>query len=488
MNSQQSTVNNQRKTGADLAAFLSAYPVYSETVGIDELRRRDFARLDEQQHIYLDYTGGGLYADSLIEEHVQLLRRSILGNPHSQNPASLASTELVDQARADVLRYFNADPEEYLVIFTANASGALKLLAESYPFDENGQLLIVADNHNSVHGIREFARRKRASITYVPLDPKSLQVDDMDGYFDECRDAKNKLFAFPAQSNFSGVQHPLDWIERAQGCGFDVLLDAAAFVPTNRLDLGQIHPDYVPISFYKMFGYPTGVGALLARKEAVAKLQRPWFAGGTVKIVSTKADLYIMAGEHEAFEEGTVNYLNLPAISTGLQLVHETGIDTIHERVMALTGYLLARLQQLKHRNGQPLVEIYGPSDNLNRGGTIAFNLKDSTGSYFPFQQVEAEANLANISIRAGCFCNPGAGEYSLTHVAEDVRRCVEQSTIGQLFDLDAFRTCLGDKATGAVRVSLGLVSNFEDVARFLDFLAGFQDGVADDSFAERGC
>ena len=68
--------------------------------------------------------------------------------------------------------------------------------------------------------------------------------------------------------------------------------------------------------------------------------------------------------------------------------------------------------------------------------------------------------------------------------MAEDVRRCVEECTTGNLFDLDAFRICLGDKATGAVRVSLGIVSNFEDVARFLDFLAGFRDRLADDSYA----
>ena len=488
MNNQQSTINSQRKNDLDLQAFMDAYPAYGQTAAVDELRERDFARLDEQGHVYLDYTGGGLYAESLIDKHTRLLKQNILGNPHSQNPASLASTQLVDQARADVLRYFNTDPEEYLVIFTANASAALKLIAESYPFAENGHLLLVADNHNSVHGIREFARRKNACITYAPLDPQSLQVDDIERYLEDCSDAENKLFAFPAQSNFSGVQHDLDWIELAHSYGFDVLLDAAAFVPTNRLDLDQVRPDFAPISFYKMFGYPTGVGALLARKKALAKLQRPWFAGGTVQIVSTKADLYIMAGEHEAFEEGTVNYLNLPAISTGLQLLNETGIDAIHDRVMALTGYLLGQVQQLSHSNGQTLVEIYGPTDANHRGGTIAFNLRDSDGVYFPFQQVEAEANQSNISIRAGCFCNPGAGEYSLTHVADDVRRCVEESTTGDLFDFDVYRDCLGDKATGAVRVSLGLVSNFEDVSRFLNFLAGFRDRVGDGSYAERGC
>jgi len=64
--------------------------------------------------------------------------------------------------------------------------------------------------------------------------------------------------------------------------GWDVLLDAEAFVPTNHLDLTAIQPDFVSVSFYKMFGYPAGVGALLVRRSALAKLKRPWFAGGTI--------------------------------------------------------------------------------------------------------------------------------------------------------------------------------------------------------------
>jgi selenocysteine lyase/cysteine desulfurase len=68
------------------------------------------------------------------------------------------------------------------------------------------------------------------------------------------------LFAYPAQSNFTGVQHSLTWIQEAHDQGSDVLLDAAALVPCHRLDLSLWHPDFVALSFYKMFGYPTGVG------------------------------------------------------------------------------------------------------------------------------------------------------------------------------------------------------------------------------------
>ena len=69
--------------------FLRRYPGYAGTSAIDELRARDYERLDRLGHTYLDYTGGGLYAESQIRRHYELLRDRILGNPHSGNPTSL---------------------------------------------------------------------------------------------------------------------------------------------------------------------------------------------------------------------------------------------------------------------------------------------------------------------------------------------------------------------------------------------------------------
>ncbi|MFN2119527.1 MAG: aminotransferase class V-fold PLP-dependent enzyme, partial [Anaerolineales bacterium] len=115
-------------TDSEFASFLRRYPSYAGTGVIDELRAAEYARLDSGEHIYLDYTGGGLYADVQLRRHQRLLQQNVFGNPHSSNPTSLAATRLIDNARAHVLRFFGADPEEYDVIFTQNASGALKLV------------------------------------------------------------------------------------------------------------------------------------------------------------------------------------------------------------------------------------------------------------------------------------------------------------------------------------------------------------------------
>jgi len=166
-----------------------------------------------------------------------------------------------------VLDFFRASPEEYVAIFTPNATGALRLVGEAYPFRPGDRFLLTFDNHNSVNGIREFARARGAETTYVPSVAPELRVDEdlLPRYLTEVGGDHHNLFAYPAQSNFSGVQHPLAWIEQAHEHGWDVLLDAAAYVPTNRLDLSRWHPDFVALSFYKMFGWPTGVGCLIAR-------------------------------------------------------------------------------------------------------------------------------------------------------------------------------------------------------------------------------
>ena len=461
-----------------LAAFRRAYPSYDATRALDDLRAREYARLDEQNHIYLDYTGGGLYADSQIREHMALLKDGVFGNPHSTNPASEATTRLVDEARGYVLEYFNASPREYVAIFTPNATGAIKLVGESYPFEPGDRYLLTFDNHNSVNGIREFARAKGATVTYVPVVPPELRVDSgkLRAQLAQTRPGGHHLFAYPAQSNFSGVQHSLEWINEAQASGWDVLVDCAAFVPTNRLDLSRWHPDFVPLSFYKVFGYPTGVGCLLARRDALAKLSRPWFAGGTIAIASVQAEDHRMAEGEAAFEEGTVNYLNLPAIEIGLRRIASVDVETIHQRVACLTEWLLENLLSLRHANGAPLIRVYGPAGPEARGGTVTTNFYDPQGELVDHRRIEQLANRANISLRTGCFCNPGAGEvaHGLTKAEmQEAFKNDERMTFEQFL---AVLERADGKSAGAVRVSLGLASNFADVYRFVQFARGLLD------------
>ena len=465
------------------SAFSAAHAQYAQTTALDDLRADDYERLDRLGHVYLDYTGGGLYGRSQVRRHLELLENTVLGNPHSDNPTSLASTQLVAETRDAVLAFFRADPAEYDVVFTANASGALKLVGESYPFCEGGRYLLTYDNHNSVNGIREFARRAGAEVTYLPVGDAELRLDcamvttELGRAHSGC-----DLFAFPAQSNFSGVQHPLEWVEQAQELGWDVLLDCAAFAPTNRLDLSVVKPDFVPLSFYKMFGYPTGIGALIVKRDKLPKLRRPWFAGGTITLASVQGEgWYHLAKGHVGFEDGTVDYLGLPAVRIGLAHLEQAGVERIHTRVSTLMRWLLAEMVALRHSDGSPMVRIFGPADMESRGATVAFYLLAPDGQPYDVNRMERLAGKRLISLRTGCFCNPGDGEIAHHISRDDMAECFATKAVPVTFTEchDIIRDATG-KMPNTMRVSLGLASNFADVFRFMEFAESFRDVPGD--------
>ncbi|HEU4885017.1 MAG TPA: aminotransferase class V-fold PLP-dependent enzyme [Longimicrobium sp.] len=446
------------------------------------LRAREFARLDARGDVYLDYTGSALYPDSLVRAHAELLRDGVFGNPHSDSPASRASTGMLEGARAAVLRFFDADPAEYEVCFTANCSGALRLVGEAFPFVPGSRFVLSADNHNSVNGIRQFAGRRGAEVRYIPLDAE-LRLRGVEQALADADPHHPHLFAFPAQSNFSGVRHPLRLVSEARERGFHVLVDAAAYAPTSRLSLREVPADFVALSFYKMFGYPTGIGALIARREALEGLERPWFAGGTVDFVSTQTGTHLLRRGAEGFEDGTPNFLAAPAVEAGLGMMERIGMDRLGAHVGGLTRILLHALWELRHPCGAPMVDIYGPAGMRERGGTVALNLLRPDGSVVDYRVVEARAGAAGISVRGGCFCNPGAAEHAFGFTPEEAARCFGAAE-AEGFDLDRLRACMRGRPVGAIRVSLGMASAESDVSRLIELLAEFRGETAD--FEER--
>ena len=460
------------------AEFLEAYPAYETTELVDGLRATDFKRLDAQRHVYLDYTGASLYAESQLHEHLELLHGGVYGNPHSASITSSASTDLVERTRRTVLAWFNASPDEYTAVFTHNCSGALKHIGESFPFAPPGRLLLACDNHNSVNGIREFARARGVAAEYASLTTPELRLDrpSLEAQLGAIDRAAANLFVFPAQSNFTGVRHPLELVAQAREAGWTVVLDAAAYVPTSRLDLAEVQPDFVTLSFYKMFGYPTAVGCLLARHEALARLRRPWFAGGTVNFATVTGRRHILSPREAGFEDGTLNFLGIPAVEIGLRYLQRVGIDTIHTRVECLTAWLLKQLLDLRHSNGKPMVRIYGPVTTTSRGGIVTLNCYDPDGHLLDYRRVEELATAHRISLRTGCFCNPGAGETAEGLTEDDIAAAEAADLDLTLPRFLQFITHRNGKSAGAIRVSFGIASNFADAYRFFQFIATLRD------------
>ena len=112
-----------------------------------------------------------------------------------------------------------------------------------------------------------------------------------------------------------------------------------------------------------------------------------------MNFASVQGNGHYLAPNEAAFEDGTVNYLNIPAIKTGLQHLEKVGIEIIGKRVQCITGWLLDNLLSLQHSNGKPIVRIYGPTDTKMRGGTVTLNFYGPDERLLDYRRIEELAN-----------------------------------------------------------------------------------------------
>jgi selenocysteine lyase/cysteine desulfurase len=445
--------------------FLQTYPGYANEK-LDQLFATQLSVLTD--HHYLDWTGAAIAPDFLHEKH-NAVRENVFGNPHSGHMPSMRSSERVEEAREAVLDYFHAPAGMYDVIFTQNATSAIKLL-HMYSF-ENGRLLLAHDNHNAVVGLREFAKAAKAPIGLVPFTEKFAL--DEERLFTELKAGAtgNKLFAYPAKSNYSGILHPLEWVPLAQEHGWDVLLDAAAFVANDTLDLSKVQPQFVPISFYKMFGWPTGIGCLLVRHDALPKLEKKWFTGGTISLVSFADDFFDLEVGHTGFEDGTLNFIGIPAVAEGIRFRKELGSPK--SRAVAVASFMHDQLSELQQ--GQYRVVVHSP-----RGSdTVSFNFTGPNG-FITQKQFESFASDRKVYVRVGCFCNPGSSEF----VNGDKASRVHQTLLRDFPDQNQVpgrivQKYVDDIALGAIRASCGYAARYDDAVALVEaskaFLASLQ-------------
>ncbi|KAJ3995668.1 pyridoxal phosphate-dependent transferase [Lentinula boryana] len=561
---------NSTESIAEVAyeSFLKQYPQYRLTWILDTLRRTDYTRLSRtssqnKAETYVDYMGGSLYPESLIRVHTEFLASNVLGNTHSISASSQLSLKHAVEARRAVLEFFGApcgsNSDEYTVIFTPNASGALKLVGEAYQFSKSSAFVLSTDSHNSVNGIREFARRGGAKVVYVPAGGQKGEEGAFDldeGKRNKPRPGTSSLLALTGLSNITNAKCPAlcpsstsssspssgsgkadSIVTYARSLGYHTLLDAAALAPTSRISLAQLPVDALVVSFYKMFGFPTGVGALVIRKSFLRLLRRsrPWFAGGTVDVVQVPGNVRTMKGvgeEFEGFEDGTINYLLLPAITSGLHLL-SAYLPFLPLRLNCLLHYLVAELELIRHRDrdgrliDRPMYQSEGETDGMESqlgmpvckvlsrvpkkvlkvvgetdeeaGAVMSCIFLDEVGEALPLSFIAHSAAHDGISLRTGCMCNPGGAAallgiqesmkdveeggmmregMTLKEFEEEVER--ERKRRGMLHSTNYNQRALeeqrGRMELGVVRISLGLGSDWSDLWRILQWVKRIGD------------
>ncbi|KAI9998322.1 hypothetical protein PInf_002702 [Phytophthora infestans] len=466
------------------------------TLRVDDMRLNEFPHM--QGSVYLDHAGATMYSKTQLDAAFQELQSGLFANPHSSiGDVQVESTNVkIDSVRRQVLAFFSASEEEYSLIFTSGATAALKLVGESFPWTKESVFAYSMDSHTSVLGIRGYAAAKGSSINCVGLSQleemeKDIAVRKQASVGSTCYTTETSsmsLFAFPAECNFSGVRHSLDLVDQIHAGRWSnaptksipmtnwlVLVDAAKYVATHRLNLSTYHPDFVVLSFYKIFGYPTGLGALIVRKDVLSLLKREYQGGNTVQSILAGRNYTVPrrldgSGDVSArFADGTQSFLSILALRHGIEQIERLGMASISGHTAALRALLVGKLIGLKHWNGRPVCEIYGKTNSEQQGPIVACNYLRADGSYVGYSEVYKLTEIHNIHLRTGCFCNPGACQHYLGLKESDlVSNIAAGHVCGDGIDV------VNGLPTGAVRLSLGYMTTFEDIEAFMAFTSKY--------------
>ncbi|GFO57221.1 cysteine desulfurase [Geomonas sp. Red276] len=335
---------------------------------------------------------------------------------------SLAAARTVFETRSTLADFFGV-PDSSRLVFTHSATESLNI-AVSGLLKPGDHVVTTSMEHNALVRPLHLLRGRGVEVTFVQADREG-RVSERD--IAAAMRPGTRLVAVTHCSNVSGTIQPVGEIGKvARQGGALFLVDAAQSAGYLPIDVTELGIDLLAAPGHKGLFGPPGTG-ILAIGEGVEL--EPLLVGGTGGNASSLEQPEVLP---ERFESGTLNTPALAGLKAGVDFIRETGLEVIRAKEKLLVGILLEGLSAL------PEVLLYGPRGN-DHGGAVSFNLDGRDASEVAFL-LDAEYGIA---VRAGLHCAP-----------------------------EAHRT-LGSYPGGTVRVSPGFFNTEEDIAFFLQSLAG---------------
>lgn len=300
------------------------------------------------------------------------------------------ATEKYEAAREKVRQFINAKSTKE-VLFTRGTTTSINWVAQFA-----GQILKAGDeivisimeHHSNIVPWQEVAKKTGAILKFVYLKDGQLDMDDLRKKITN----QTKFVSIAHVSNVLGTINPVEEITKiAHEYGAYMVVDGAQSTPHMAIDLQKMDVDFFAFSGHKMMG-PTGIGVLYGKEELLNQFEPVEFGGEMIDFVyeshSTWTEL------PWKFEAGTPNIAGAIALGAAIDYIQELGIDQIHQHEIELIDYLMPKLQEIEG------LKIYGPKDNVKRGGLIAFNIE----GLHP-HDVATALDMEGVAVRAGHHC-----------------------------------------------------------------------------------
>lgn len=364
----------------DVDAIRADFPILTREVNGKPIVYLDSANTSQKPQVVID----------ALSEHYSRHNANVARAMHL---LGAESTEAFEGARQKLATFLGAARAEEIV-FTKNASEALNLTAHSLgaqlkPGDEI--VTTVMEHHSNIVPWQMLAERTGATLRWFDITEDGrldLAAAERDGLINE----KTRIVTLTLVSNVLGTINPVRQIaDQAHAVGAKVVVDASQGVPQMPVDLSALGADLVAFTGHKMVG-PTGVGVLWGDYDLLAELP-PFLGGGEmIEIVRMTGSTY--AKPPHRFEAGTPPIAQAVGLGVAVDYLTGVGMDAIARHEEEITAYLLQGLQTIDG------LRILGPTEVVDRGGAVAFDL----GDIHP-HDVSQMLDAKGVAVRGGHHC-----------------------------------------------------------------------------------
>jgi len=358
-----------------------------------EAIREDFPILAEQVNgqplIYFDNAATSQKPRAVINTLSHFYEHDNSNVHRGLHELSNRATAAYENSRKLLADYLGAEPET--IIFTRGTTESINLVARAWGEANVGKddviLLTEMEHHSNLVPWQLLAKRKGATLRFVPITPDGLlDLDNLDALLD----GPVKIFSFTHISNTLGTINPVSELcSRARGAGVVTLVDAAQSAGHRPVDVREMGCDFLALSGHKMCG-PTGAGVLYGRKEILQSMEP--FHGGGEMIVSVGLTESEFKPPPQRFEAGTPAIAQAIGLGVAANYLDNIGRQRIFEHDQALALEACALIEEV------PGVRIFGPRDA--RAGLVSFVLESVHA-----HDVVSMADQYGLALRGGHHC-----------------------------------------------------------------------------------
>ncbi len=358
--------------------------------------RNDFPALSQilkcgKPLVYFDNAATAQKPRAVIEAVDNFYNRDNANIHRSAHELSERATRGYEAARGKILKYLNADENEYCAVFTRGTTESLNIVAQSWGQEnlKSGDEILLSEmeHHANIVPWQIAAQKTGAKIVVARISPDgSLDMNDLQAKLSE----RVKIVSITHASNVLGSVNDIEKIsELAKKVGAKLSIDAAQSSPHALDDIAKSKCDFLSLSSHKCFG-PTGCGALVAKKDILDSMPPYQTGGDMIESVSWQGTTFRPAPER--FEAGTQNIAGAIGFGAAADYLMSLDLEGARKHEQALLEHLTQRLAEID------AVKIFGTS--TNKVSVVSFVCKNIHPN-----DISVMLNASGVAIRTGHHC-----------------------------------------------------------------------------------